>query len=116
MMIMYLLNNHEKGCLFVTRNSFEIYGSRSSERPWRKTKWNLEDLAGRTVLEGGWTAGCFTEVLLGASTRVITLVMSAAARMARDQNAEKGPLLVFGIDILAPLWLRAASDTFSVMA
>ncbi|MCA3267403.1 MAG: hypothetical protein ING19_15185 [Azospirillum sp.] len=89
---------------------------RSAERLWRTTKWNPEDLAGRTVLEAGCGAGRFTEVLLGASTRVITLVMSAAARMACDQNAEKRPLLVFGSDILAPLWLRAASDTFSVMA
>jgi SAM-dependent methyltransferase len=73
--------------------------SLTSDRFWKSTKWNPNDLRGKTILEVGSGAGRFTEILLNAGASVVSFDYSTAVDACYENNAHKGNLLLFQGDL-----------------
>ena len=71
----------------------------SAERFWNNTKWTPAELAGRAVLEVGSGAGRFTEILLGAGARVVSVDYSAAVEANFANNGARGDVLIAQADL-----------------
>lgn len=71
----------------------------TADRFWSNTKWKLEELAGKTVLEIGSGAGRFTEILLQAGAKVVSLDYSNAVDANFKNNAHKGDLFLIQGDL-----------------
>lgn len=71
----------------------------TTKRFWKNTKWQKEDLRGKTVLEVGSGAGRFTEILLNAGAKVISFDYSSAVEANFENNAKRGDLFLFQGDL-----------------
>lgn len=69
------------------------------DRFWKNTKWDAAELRGARVLEVGSGAGSFTEVLLEAGARVVSVDLSLAVEANLASNGEKGDLFVMQADL-----------------
>lgn len=67
----------------------------TKERFLNGTKWKLEDLRGKTILEAGSGAGRFTEILLQAGAHVVSFDYSIAVDANHASNSSKGDLFLF---------------------
>ena len=80
-------------------------------RFFKDTRWKPKDLYGKTVLEVGSGAGRFTEILLNAGARVVSMDYSDAVDANQRNNRGKGDLLLMQAD-LYDLPLREKSFDF----
>src|SRR5215467_7573208 len=64
-------------------------------RFWNNTRWKPRDIFGKTVLEIGSGAGRFTEILLEAGAKVVSVDLSSAVDANWTSNRGKGDLLLF---------------------
>lgn len=81
----------------------------TSDRFWKNTKWSKEEIRGKNVLEIGSGAGRFTEVLLQAEAKVISVDLSNAVEANYGNNLGKGDLFLFQGDLYD---LPLADDQF----
>lgn len=68
-------------------------------RFWNNTKWKPKDLYGKKILEVGSGAGRFTEVLLAAGAKVVSLDLTSAVDANWKNNRENGDLFLFQGDL-----------------
>lgn len=66
---------------------------------WKCTEWQPTECRGKTVLEVGSGAGRYTEVLLSAGMSVVSLDMTAAVDVNRENNIGKGDLFLLQADL-----------------
>jgi SAM-dependent methyltransferase len=71
----------------------------SADRFWKNTRWNPADLKDRSVLEIGSGAGRFTEILLGAGARVISVDYSTAIDANLANNGGLGDAFFMQADL-----------------
>lgn len=71
----------------------------SAERFWSTTRWQIQDLSGKTVLEAGSGAGRFTEILLSVGAEVVSFDYSNAVLANHSNNHGKGDLFLFQGDL-----------------
>lgn len=71
----------------------------SNDRFWKNTHWSPTDLIGRTVLEIGSGAGRFTEVLLAAGARVVSMDYSSAIDANLANNGNRGDVFFLQGDL-----------------
>ena len=60
----------------------------TANRFWTNTKWKPDDLKGKTVLEVGYGAGRFTEIMLNSGANVVSVDMSNAVDVNYKNNSE----------------------------
>ena len=71
----------------------------SGNRFWKNTHWESADLRNRTVLEIGSGAGRFTEILLTAGARVVSMDYSSAIDANRANNGHRGDVFFLQGDL-----------------
>lgn len=81
---------------FRTTQNDSVTGlSLSEKRFWENTRWTMEELKGKLVLEAGSGAGRFTEVLAKTGATVISFDLSNAVEANYRNNHGKGDILIF---------------------
>lgn len=65
-----------------------------ADRLWQNTKWDPADLNGKWVLEAGCGAGPFTEVLLSAGAKVVSVDLSRAVDVNMINNGASPDLFI----------------------
>lgn len=71
----------------------------TSDRFWKNTKWKVEDLHSKTVLEVGSGAGRFTEIFLQTGAKVVSFDFSNAVDANLSNNSRNGDLFLFQGDL-----------------
>jgi SAM-dependent methyltransferase len=71
----------------------------SSRRFAENTKWTKDQLAGKSVLEVGSGAGRFTEIMLQAGARLVSIDNSTAVDANYSSNSGKGDLFLLQADL-----------------
>ncbi len=73
--------------------------TRNADNLYRCTKWSVDCLKDKAVLEAGCGPGKYTEVLLKAGARVTAFDLTTAVFVNEHQNSGKGDLTCFQGDI-----------------
>ena len=73
--------------------------NKNADNFFRSTKWTIDDLEGKSVLEAGCGPGKYTEVLLKAGANVTAFDLTTAVFVNEKQNSKKGNLTCFQGDI-----------------
>src|ERR1043165_1690349 len=83
------------------KTQFDSYSGLTitEDRFWKTTKWNIDELRGKVILEAGSGAGRFTEILAKPGAKIISFDLSNAVDANYENNGDKENVFLFQGDI-----------------
>jgi len=95
---------------FRTNQFDEVNGTSLSMRRFSETRWELDDLRGKRVLEAGCGAGRFTRILADAGSRLVSFDYSSAVDVNRENNGHFQSVIFAQCDIFDMPFCKGTFD------